>query len=59
MIVSMMRGGIFRMSWLLQTLYRLLFRNFSKHLALDEDLVNHIWIHSENDPVTNPGNNPV
>jgi hypothetical protein len=32
MIASMIRGGIFRVSWLLQTLYRLLFRNFSIHI---------------------------
>jgi hypothetical protein len=32
MIVSMIRGGIFRMSWLLQILYRLLSRNFSIHV---------------------------
>jgi hypothetical protein len=52
---------------LLQTLYRLpaSFQNFSieirdraTHLALHEDLVNPIWIHAGNNPVTNPGNNP-
>jgi hypothetical protein len=31
MIVSMIRGEIFRMSWLVQTLYCLIFRNFSIH----------------------------
>jgi hypothetical protein len=29
------------------------------HLVLHEDLVNHIWIHMGNNPVTNPGNNPI
>jgi hypothetical protein len=29
------------------------------HLVLHEDLVNHIWIHVENNLITNPGNNPV
>jgi hypothetical protein len=32
MIVSMIRDGIFRVSWLLQTLYRLVFRNFFIHI---------------------------
>jgi hypothetical protein len=32
MIASMIRGGIFRMNWLMQTLYRLLFRIFSIHI---------------------------
>jgi hypothetical protein len=32
MIVSMTRDGIFRVSWLLQTLYRLVFSNFSIHI---------------------------
>jgi hypothetical protein len=63
MIVSMIRSGIFRVSWLLQTLDRHPFRIFSRdratHHALHEDLVNHIWIHAENNPITNPGNNPI
>jgi hypothetical protein len=29
------------------------------HLAVHEDLVNHIWIHAGNNPITNLGNNPV
>jgi hypothetical protein len=36
MIASMIRGGIFRVSWLLQTLYRLLFRNFFIHIMIFE-----------------------
>jgi hypothetical protein len=34
-------------------------RDRATHLALHEDLVNHIWIHAGNNPVTNPGNNPI
>jgi hypothetical protein len=33
-------------------------RDWATHLALHEDLVNHIWIHAGNNPVTNPENNP-
>jgi hypothetical protein len=29
------------------------------HFALYEDLVNRIWIQTGNNPVTNPGNNPI
>jgi hypothetical protein len=34
-------------------------RDRATHLALHEDLVNHIWFHSGNNPVTNPRNNPI
>jgi hypothetical protein len=34
-------------------------RGRATHLALHENLVNHIWIHAGNNPVTNPGNNPI
>jgi hypothetical protein len=63
------QGWIFRVSWLLQTQYRLLFRNFSIHIMRFETgqptspsmkiLVNHILIHAGNNPITNPENNPV
>jgi hypothetical protein len=64
----MMMDGIFRVSCLLQTLYRLFsgffythheIRDRATHLALYEDLMNHIWIHAENNPITNPENNPI
>jgi hypothetical protein len=29
------------------------------HHVFDEDLVNHIWIYVENNPETNPENNPA
>jgi hypothetical protein len=34
-------------------------RDRATHLALHEDLVNPIWIHAGNNPVTNPRNNPI
>jgi hypothetical protein len=34
-------------------------RDRATHHILHEDLVNHIWIHAKNNPVTNPRNNPV
>jgi hypothetical protein len=34
-------------------------RDRATHITLHEDLVNHIWIHAGNNPVINPGNNPV
>jgi hypothetical protein len=34
-------------------------RDRATHLVLHEDLVKHIWIHVGNNPVTNPGNNPI
>jgi hypothetical protein len=34
-------------------------RDRATHLALQEDLVNHILIHAGNNPVTNPGNKPI
>jgi hypothetical protein len=34
-------------------------RDRATHLTLHEDLVNHIWIHAGNNPVTNLGNNHI
>jgi hypothetical protein len=34
-------------------------RDRATHHALLEELVNHIWIHVENNPVTNHGNYPI
>jgi hypothetical protein len=60
MIVSMIEF------WLLLTLDRHRsihghhnIRDQAIHHALHEDLVNHIWIHVGNNPVTNHGTNPV